>query len=119
MDESTSLGMLRRQNIAIDGNSPSLVHTHFGITRDTVNHRGQLRAEQEDVDAAKVGDVIECFDDGLLQNAGVQVADKLAVYVNNGAALVETVVRTRHKRTTRRMCFPSHGSIIPRRWEFR
>lgn len=90
MDEGTSLGMLRRQNIAINGDSPSLIHAHLGIPGDTVDHRGKLGAEQEDVDAAEVGDVIEGFDDGLLQNAGVQVTDKLAVYVDDGAALFKT-----------------------------
>lgn len=90
MDEGTSLGMLRRQNITIDGDSPSLVHAHLGIARDAVHHGSQLGAEQEDVNTAEVGNIIEGFDDGLLENAGVQVADKLAIDINNGAALFKT-----------------------------
>lgn len=90
MDEDTSLGMLRRQNITIDGNSPSLIHAHLRIARHAIDHGSQLGTKQKNVDTTKGGDVIEGFDDGLLENAGVQVADKLALDVDDGTALCKT-----------------------------
>lgn len=89
MNEHAGFGVLRREDIAVDCNSPSLVHTQFGVTSHAIEHWGQLGAEQEDVNTAEARDIIERVDDGLLQNPGSQVADKRAVDIDRGAALTD------------------------------
>lgn len=92
VDEDTSLGMLRGQNVTVDGNPPSLIHTHLSVACDAIDHGGQLGAKEENVYAAEAGNVIQCLDDGLLENTGIQVTDKLTIDVDGSATLKRGVL---------------------------
>lgn len=80
--------MLRGQYIAVDSNSPTLIPSQFDIPIDTVNKRGELRSEEEDVDATKSRYAVDGIGHGLLERACVEVGHHLTVDVYRSATLL-------------------------------
>lgn len=87
LDKHTGLCMLDGENITIDGYSPSLVYTHLGITRHAINHGCQFGSQQENVDPAVLGDVIQGVRHLLLQGTSGQVTDEVALNINSRTTL--------------------------------
>lgn len=87
-DKDSSLRVFRRQDVTIDGNSPTLVPSNLDIAIHTINKRGQLRAEQKDIDTAEGRYVVESLSHSLLQGASIEVGDHVTIDVNCGAALM-------------------------------
>lgn len=58
LNKHSGLGVLGRQDVAVDGNSPTLVHSHLGISQHSINHWGQFGSQQKNVHAAVFRDVI-------------------------------------------------------------
>lgn len=67
--------MLRSENIAIDGYSPTLIPSYFYIAIQPVDNWSKFGTEEENVDAAKGRDFIEKFRDGLLKQTFSDVAN--------------------------------------------
>ena len=59
MDEHAGLGMLGGQDVAVDGDPPALVAAELGVPVEPVDEGGQLGAQEEDVHAAELGDLVE------------------------------------------------------------
>ncbi len=87
MDEHAGLGVLGGQDVAVDGHPPTLVAAELGIPVEPVDKGGQLRAEEEDIHAAELGDLIEEIRDGFLQLSFRQVRDQVPFDINRGASL--------------------------------
>jgi hypothetical protein len=89
VDEHTGFGMFGSEHIAVDCDTPSLVHSGLRIACHAVHHRGQFGAQEKDVDSTECGNEVEVLYDGLLQDASPKVANELAVDVD-GCAPLET-----------------------------
>lgn len=87
LNEHSGLGVLGRQDVAVDGNSPALIHSHLGITQHSVDHGGQFGPQQKDVDAAVFRNVIQIVQDGLFEYASAQVTGQVSIDVNCDASL--------------------------------
>lgn len=51
--------MFGRQDITVDSHPPALVSPNFNIAVHTINEGRQLGAEEENVDAAILGEAVE------------------------------------------------------------
>lgn len=79
--------MLRRQNVAVDGDSPTLVHAHLGLAGYTVEHRCELGAKKEDIYTAKRGNLVKSLGDGCLEDTCVKITDEFSININDSATL--------------------------------
>jgi hypothetical protein len=87
LNKHSGLGVLGRQDVAVDGNSPTLVHPHLGITQHSIDHWGQLWSQQKDVDTAVFRDEIQIVQDGLFKYASGQVTGQVSIDINCDASL--------------------------------
>lgn len=120
MDQDPGLCVLRRQDVAVDGNPPSLIHSHLSLTSHSVDHRGQLGAKEEDVDTAVAGNVVEVVRHGLLEDSAVDITDQLAIDVDRCAALEDwlewatwhTLTRADRSKEVQNGTYERDGGII-------
>ena len=87
VDEHTGFGVLRGQNVAVDGDSPALVTAQLRVSIQAVYKRRKLGAQEENVDAAERGDVVEGVGDRSLERSGCEVSDHLAIDIDSGTPL--------------------------------
>lgn len=91
LNEHSGLGMLGRQDITVDGNSPSLIHSHLGIAQHSVHHRSQFGAQQKDVNTTVGGNRVQSLEDRLFEHTSAQVTDQASLNVNGGTSLRSTI----------------------------
>lgn len=87
LDEDTGLRMLDRENVAVNGDSPSLINAHFSIARHAVNHRSQLGAKEENIDPAVLGNVVQSVGNLLFQSSGSKITDKMTLHIDRCTTL--------------------------------
>lgn len=87
LNKHSGLGVLGRQDIAVDCNSPALIHSHLGITQHSIDHWGQFGPQQKDVDTAVFRNVIQIVQDGLFEYASAQVTDQVSIDINCDTSL--------------------------------
>lgn len=87
MNQHTGFCVLRRQDVTVDGNSPTLIPTELIVAVEPVHDRRQLGAKEEDVNTTEVGDVVERIGDGLFQGALSKIGNHVAADINGRAAL--------------------------------
>jgi len=112
--------MLSRQDISVDCDSPSLIDSRLAISSHTIDHWCQFRSKQEDVDTTIGGDLVKVFNDGLLENAGGKIANKLAVDINVCASLL-FIVKIKARRGEKGGACQEDGNAwkyAPERWGY-
>lgn len=93
MDQDPSLGVLRGENVSIDGHSPSLVHAHLRITGHSINDGFQFGAEEENVHATEGGDVVQGLYHRSFEDASIEIAYQTSVNVDYCTSLTSKTVR--------------------------
>jgi len=89
VDEHTGLGVLGRQIVAVDGDSPTLVPQQVYIPVQATGEGGELGAEQKDVDAAKRRRLVQEVCHRLLEDALGEVGNQVPVHDNSRATLFQ------------------------------
>lgn len=79
MDQHARLGVLRGQVIAVDGHPPSLVPQQVDIAVQAAGQRGELGAQEKDVDAAERRRLVQEICHRLLEDAFGEVGNQMAV----------------------------------------
>lgn len=84
--------MLRRRVVAVNGYSPTLVPAKLVIAVQGTHNGGELGTEQEDVDAAKDGRLVQEVCHRLLEDTLGEVGNQMPIHDNRGAALFKAEV---------------------------
>jgi hypothetical protein len=86
-DEYTRLRVLRRDEVAINGHSPSPISARFHVARETIHHRSKLGAQEKDVHSAVFRRVVQVLRDIVPENAFSKITYEISLDINIGAAL--------------------------------